>query len=66
MRRFKKILVVFDSKTDNRALFDQAVDLAQRNRAVVMVVDVIEEAPHVLAKPIWREQAGKEGFQPRR
>ena len=49
MRRFKKILVVFDSKTDNRALFDQAVDLAQRNRAVVMVVDVIEEAPHVLA-----------------
>jgi universal stress protein E len=59
MKRFKKILVVFDSKTDNRALFDQAVDLARRNRAALMVVDVIEEAPHVLAKPIWREQAGE-------
>ncbi len=29
MGRFKNILVVFDSKIDNRALFNQAVDLAQ-------------------------------------
>jgi universal stress protein E len=59
MKHFKNILVVFDSKTDNRALLDQAVDLAQRNQAALMVVDVIEETPHVLAKPIWREMAGQ-------
>lgn len=59
MNRFKNILVVFDSKTDNQALFDQAVDLAQRNQASLMVVDVIEEAPQVLAKPIWQELAGE-------
>jgi nucleotide-binding universal stress UspA family protein len=59
MKRFKNILVVFDSKTDNRALFDQAVDLAQRNQAALTVVDVIEEAPYVLAKPIGRELAGE-------
>lgn len=50
MKRFKNILLVFNSKTDNRALFDQAVDLAQRNRASLTVIDVIEEAPSSLAK----------------
>jgi nucleotide-binding universal stress UspA family protein len=52
MKRFKNILVVFDSKTDNRALFDQAVDLAQRNQTDLTVVDVIEEAPSDLSKSI--------------
>jgi nucleotide-binding universal stress UspA family protein len=41
MKRFKNILVVFDSKTENRALFNHAVDLAQRNQAALMVVVVI-------------------------
>lgn len=57
MKRFKNILVAFDSKTDNRALLNHAVDLAQRNQAAVTVVDVIEEAPSVLVKPISRERA---------
>ena len=59
MKRFKNILVVFDSKTDNRALFEQAVNLAQRNQAALKVVDVIEEAPYFPAKPFRRELAGR-------
>jgi universal stress protein E len=59
MKCFKNILVIFDSKTDNRALLDQAVDLAQRNQVAIKVVSVNEEASFVLAKPIWRELAGQ-------
>lgn len=51
MKRFKNILVVFDSNTDNRALLFHAVDLAQRNQASLMVVDVIEETRSILSKP---------------
>lgn len=43
MKRFRNILVVFNSKTDNRALFNQAVELAQRNHTGLTVIDVIEE-----------------------
>jgi nucleotide-binding universal stress UspA family protein len=50
MKRFKRILVVFDSKTDNHALFNQALDLVQRNNASLTVVDIIEEAPVDLVK----------------
>lgn len=59
MKRFKNILVVFDSKIDNRALVDQAVDLAQRNQAALTVVDVIEEAPRVLQKPKGQNLTGR-------
>ncbi len=59
MNRFKNILVVFDSKADYRALFDQVVDLAQRNQCALRVVSVIEEVSNVLAKPLWRETAGE-------
>jgi len=59
MNRFKNILVVFNSKTDNGALFEHAVDLAQRNRAALMVVDVIEEAPHGLAMPVRPKPASE-------
>lgn len=45
MKNIKNILVVFDSKSNNRALFNQALDLVQRNNASLTVVDVIEEAP---------------------
>lgn len=59
MKRFKNILVVFDSKTDNQALLYHAVDLAQRNQASLKVVDVIEEAPSILAKPVLRKTIGE-------
>jgi universal stress protein E len=59
MKRFKKILIVFDGKKDNRALFIQAMDLAQRNQAALTIVDVIEEAPSGLLKSISKEPAGK-------
>ncbi len=55
MKRFMNILVIFDSKTDNRALFDQAVDLAQRNQAALMVVDVIEETSSIPTKIRWQD-----------
>jgi len=60
MERFKNILVVFDSKTDNRALLDQAVNLGQRNRAALTVVDVIEEVPRVLKPPKSQEFSGNQ------
>ena len=44
MQHFNDILVVYDCKTDNRALFERAVWLGQRN-ARVNVVTVIEEPP---------------------
>jgi len=59
MKRFKNILVVFDSKIDNRALFIQAVDLAQRNQAALMIVDVIEEAPQMPERPTGQQQPGE-------
>ncbi len=59
MKRFKNILAVYNSETDNRALFDQAVDLARRNQAALMVVDIIETAPHELPKPVRPEPAGE-------
>lgn len=51
MKRFKKILVVYDGEIDNRVLFERAVELAQRNQAALMVVEVIEEAPCEPPKP---------------
>jgi nucleotide-binding universal stress UspA family protein len=57
MNHFKNILVIFDSKTDNRALLDQVVELAQRNQVAIKVVSVNEEASFGLAKPVWRGQA---------
>ncbi len=59
MKRFKNILVVYDGKADNRALHDQAVNLARRNQAVLTVVDVIEEARTVSAKPSPAQDSAK-------
>jgi nucleotide-binding universal stress UspA family protein len=59
MKRFKNILIVFNSNTDNRALLFHAVDLAQRNRASLKVVDVIEETPSKLPKPGLQKPAGE-------
>jgi universal stress protein E len=57
MKRFKNILVVFDRKTDNQALFNHAVDLAQRNQAALTLVDVLEESPTSLSNPPSQEPA---------
>jgi len=51
MKRFKNIIVALASKSDNQALIDQARDLALRNQAEITVVDIVEEAPFVQAKP---------------
>lgn len=51
MRRFKNILVVLDTRSDNRSLFEQAYDLALRNQAEITVVDIVQEAPPVQAQP---------------
>ncbi len=58
MDRFKRILVIFDGKIDNRALFDHAVALAKRNQAVLTIVDVLEEVPAELAKLAAEEPVG--------
>ncbi len=58
MRRFMKILVVFDNMTDNRALLYHAVNLAQRNQTSLTVVDILEETPAVLANPVVQTLPG--------
>lgn len=59
MKLFKKFLVVINSQTDNQDLSYHAVDLAQRNQAALLVVDVVEVAPPDIGKPILRDLAGK-------
>lgn len=55
MKRFKNILIVFNSKLENRALINYAVNLAKRNQAVLTVVDVIKEEPDSLTKRVFQE-----------
>jgi len=45
MQRFKNILVVVDEKTENRAVVERAVTLAQRNQARLTVVNTVKELP---------------------
>jgi len=59
MRRFKNILVVLDSRSDNRALLDQARDLAQRNQAEITLLDIVEVTPSSQTMPLSRSSAVK-------
>lgn len=61
MNHIKDILVVYDSKTDNRTLIEKAVRLGQRNQARVNVVNVVEEAPRKMVKPIRPEPVDSQG-----
>ena len=51
MQRFKNILVVVDEKTENRAVVEQAVTLAQRNQARLTVVNIVKELPRQVTRP---------------
>jgi nucleotide-binding universal stress UspA family protein len=55
MQRFKNILVVVDEKTENRAVVERAVTLAQRNQASLMVVNTVKELPRPEPAPDIRE-----------
>ena len=48
MKRFKKILLACDGKTDACKALTRAVDLARTNEAVLTVVEVLEEFPKQL------------------
>ncbi|NIV28958.1 MAG: universal stress protein, partial [Anaerolineae bacterium] len=45
MERFKNILVVIDEKTENRAVVERAVILAQRNQASLTIVNTVGTLP---------------------
>ena len=51
MQRFLNILVVIDEKTENRAVVERAVTLAQRNQARLTVVNTVKELPRQAAVP---------------
>jgi nucleotide-binding universal stress UspA family protein len=55
MKRFKSILVVVDERTDNRAVVERAVILAQRNQARLTVVNTSRvlprQAPSLFSPP---------------
>ncbi len=48
MKRFKKILFVNDDKTSIKTALDRAVNLAKANKALLTVVQVVEEFPTVM------------------
>ena len=48
MKRFKRILFVNDDKTSIKAALDRAVNLAKTNKALLTVVEVLEEFPTVM------------------
>ena len=45
MERFKNILLVYDGTEQGKSTLSRAVNLATRNRALLTVIDVIEEIP---------------------
>lgn len=45
MQRFKKILLVYDSRTGEESTLERAVSLAKSNGADLTLVDVLEELP---------------------
>jgi universal stress protein E len=51
MLRFKNILVVVDEETENRAVVERAVTLAQRNQARLTVVNTVKELPRLAPVP---------------
>jgi nucleotide-binding universal stress UspA family protein len=63
MQRFNSILVVVDAKTDNRAVVERAVILAQRNQARLTVVNTVRELPRQAPRPITPDlQADAQGL----
>ena len=55
MQRFKNILVAVDEKTENRAVVERAVTLAQRNQARLTVVDTVGALPRQATMPLVPE-----------
>jgi nucleotide-binding universal stress UspA family protein len=55
MQRFKNILVVVDEKTENRAVVERAVTLAQRNQARLTVVNTVKALPYQAPRQIRPE-----------
>ena len=51
MQRFKNILVVVDERTENRAVVERAVTLAQRNQARLTVVNTVGALPRQVTMP---------------
>jgi nucleotide-binding universal stress UspA family protein len=51
MQRFKNILVVVDKRTENRAVVERAMTLAQRNKARLMVVNTVKDLPRPAPAP---------------
>ena len=52
MQRFKSILVVIDEGTENRAVIERSVTLAQRNQARLTVVNTIRVLPRQAPRPM--------------
>lgn len=55
MERFKRILVVVDEKTENRAVIERAVTVARRNRARLTIVNTVDELPRQVPRPVTPE-----------
>jgi nucleotide-binding universal stress UspA family protein len=51
MQRFRNVLVVADERTENGAVVERAVTLAQRNQARLTVVDTVGALPRPATMP---------------
>jgi nucleotide-binding universal stress UspA family protein len=56
MQRFQNVLVVVDERTENRAVVERALVLAQRNQAHLTLVNVVRALPHQAPRPMAPEQ----------
>ncbi len=56
MQRFQNVLVVIDERTENSAVVERAVVLAQRNQARLTLVNVVRTLPRQAPRPIAPEQ----------
>lgn len=55
MQRFKSILVVVDEGTENRAVVERAVILAQRNQAHLTIANTVKALPPQVPRPTTPE-----------
>jgi nucleotide-binding universal stress UspA family protein len=55
MQRFQNVLVVIDERTENRAVVERAVILAQRNQAHLTLVNTVGALPRQAFSPVTPE-----------
>lgn len=62
MQRFQNILVVVDGRTENQAVVERAMILAQRNQARLTLVNTVNTLPRLASGPMTPEPPADAAF----